>query len=703
MKPGPRTKQERLRLGIIVLAVGLFVGIVAARLGYFQIVQHSRYHGIVMRQSSGTVGIPAPRGVVYDRRGQTVAKNIIAKSLYAYPVSRSQVNRVAAYVESLLDLPKGAAVRKYSLKSRRFSWIQRAMDDDLAARIEKEAPPGLHLREEQCRSYPYASIGRQILGFTDIDNRGQSGIELSCDSILAGDSGVADIRRDGLRNTYRVHESALISPNPGKALVLTVDWRFQDIVEDELQKAVRKHNAQYGMAAFLDCHTGEILAIAHFDPKETNPERPTKLRAVADWFEPGSVFKPFVAAGLLDAGLVDYQDTTYCEMGKWKVGRRILHDDKELEWLTFREIIEYSSNIGIGKYATQLGGDGLVASCRRFGFGQKLRSGLPGESAGRLANPGRWSDYTIAALAMGHSIAVTTLHMAAAFGAIANGGDVYRPHIVLGMVNGHGQLIRRGKPDLISRGMGEDHVDSLHAFLRGVVEHGTAEPVNSPIIAIAGKTGTGEIPDLKTGRMLKNRYVGSFGGFFPAEKPQIAGIVVIVDPRRITYGGHTAGPAYRKMAERFVVMNPDRFGLSNRTLAERESPGIKSVEAPDLMGRDVELARELAVRAGLDYRTSGDRGAVVWQFPPPDRLVLEGDHILVAVAENEEGVSVMPDLQGLPVRTAAAFMSFAGLPFRVQGSGIVSRQRPRAGEPVDPSIVSEFFCRRKPGDAWASR
>lgn len=688
-----RTRTERIRLGVLIILMTLFFASVVARLSHLQIFQHDRYSRIVQRQSGGTVGIPAPRGVIYDRRGQVVAKNEIASSLYAYPVSNAQITRVGAYLDKLYGYQQGTSVNKFGLRLRRFSWIERMLDDKLAVRLDREAPEGLYLREESRRSYPYGIVGRQVLGFTNIDNVGQSGLELSFEDILAGDSGIADIRRDGTGATYRVQEAALISPKPGQSLVLTLDWRLQDIIEDELRNAVGEYNALRGAAAFLDCTTGDVLALAHYDPDEKSPERPMKARAVTDWFEPGSSFKAFIAAGLLDNELVDFADTTYCEMGKWNLGRRTLHDDKEHGWLTFREIIELSSNIGIGKYACRMGGEELIATARRFGFGQKLRCGLPGEEAGRLVPPTRWSDYTISALAMGHSVAVTTLQMATAFAAVANGGDLCRPRSVLGYVNEDGVLVSRNAAEKIGRAMRPESIDSLHAFLRGVVEYGTAKPANSPAIAIAGKTGTGEMVNVETGRMEKNKFVASFGGFFPADKPIVAGIVVLFNPRPITYGGHTAGPTFRRIAERYAVVNPDLFLTPQHTLVESNEKDEHTIEALDFVGRDLVLARQMAQAHGLVIRATAEDGVVAWQFPPADRLLFPGDEVLVEVTPSNESDNRVPDLTGLHMRTVSAYLHRLGWSFRVSGSGRVVKQTPAPGETLNRSEICWLTCK----------
>jgi len=388
-----RTRQEHRRLSVLFAIVLLSFGLIGARLVHLQVVNHSRYSDIVDRQSRGEVTIPADRGVICDRTGKVVATNIEVPSLLAFPNDRHELNMVAEFLDKFYGFARGTAKKRYRLRVKRFSWIERNMSERRAALVEQDAPAGLYLRNETRRDYPFGLVGKQVLGFTDIDNKGQAGVELSWNDELAGKEGTADYRRDGLANTYRVHETALKKPVPGKSLVLTIDWYLQELVEEELVRGVREYDAELGMAAFVDCHTGEILAIAHYDPNEPYPERPFKLRAVADQWEPGSIFKIFTAAGLLDAGIPSFDDTIFCEEGKWRVDGRWLHDDEEKGWLNFRKIIELSSNIGVAKCAIDLGGESLAKTVRKFGVAEKTHVGLPGEASGNLAEPGRWSSY----------------------------------------------------------------------------------------------------------------------------------------------------------------------------------------------------------------------------------------------------------------------------------------------------------------------
>jgi len=260
-------------------------------------------------------------------------------------------------------------------------------------------------------------------------------------------------------------------------------------------------------------------------------------------------------------------------------------------------------------------------------------------------------------------------------------------------VDDDGYVTGRQKRELIARVTKESSADTLRAVLRGVVERGTATPVNSPVVKIAGKTGTAEIPDLENRCYFKNKFMASFAGFFPFERPLVAGIVVLTEPHPIQYGGWTAGPAFRKIAERYTVLNPDFIAVPERTLVERGGEFENTVEVPDFLGRRMERARLLAMKKGVKLRRNAEEGQVVWQFPVADRLVMKGDEILVAVAEREETQPRMPDLKGLSVREASAFLDFVGSRFEIEGRGRVVHQSIRPGQVISEKSVCRLRCR----------
>ncbi len=686
-----RTRQENIRLRVIFALMIFFFLLAVGRLAHLQLYLGDKYAAIVQKQSSTKVDIPAERGMIYDRFGELVAKNVIVSSLYAQPMDPSEVEQVARYLERNLGLLPGEAVKKFKLEPRKFRWIKRRISDEEAKQITADNPVGLHLRNESHRAFPFGLVGKQILGFTDIDNVGQSGFELAYDSLLTGVKGYADSRRDGLRKVYQVEEAALVKPIPGKSVVLTVDWRLQDIVERELAHAVDSFNAQQGMAVFVDTRNGDILAMAHHDPSERDPERPTKLRVISDQYEPGSVFKIFTAAGVLDLRDVNYREMVDCENGAWKVGKRVLHDDKRHGAMNFREIIEVSSNIGIAKWAITVDPGEMFDVYKKFGFGKKLRCGLPGEAAGRLMPPPKWSDFTVSQLAMGHAVAITPLQLASAIGVVANDGELLRPRLILGYVDDQGYVVEEQKREVINRVV-DQGLDSLRAFMRGVVEKGTAKAVNSKMVSIAGKTGTAQLPDLETGRYYHDKYAATFGGFFPYERPTVAGAVILIDPQPMHYGGLTAGPTFKRIVEKYAVLNPDLITLPERTLAARSGRVRVTVDLPNFVGRDLEAATQLADARGITLRTTADEGTVVWQFPPPDRKLAEGDEVVALVTNPADSVMRMPDLTGLPLKKVTALLSHVGIKFRVRGTGRVVATSIEAGKPLDTSIPLQVEC-----------
>jgi len=688
-----RTRQERIRLGIILVGIIAFFAIAAARLVHLQVINGPAYRERVERQSSGRIPIPAERGLIYDRQGRLVAKNVTRSSLYAHPTSDRELRKICDYLDRLYGFKRGQAEKEFGLETNRFRWVDRRMSDQLADRVTKDAPRGLYLRDETERQYPFGRVGNQVLGFTSIDNDGLSGFELSADSLLTGQPGWADIRRDGLRNTYRVKETALVKPVPAQSVVLTLDWNLQDVVEQELQHAVHEYNASSGVAAFVDCRNGDILALAHYDPEEKAPDKPVKLRAISDQFEPGSAFKPFTATALLDLDKIDFRDSIYCEMGAWKVNRRILHDDKELGWLTFRRIMELSSNIGLAKHTIELQGPELVETYKRFGFGEKTGCGLPGETGGWVTSPRTWSDYNIAAMSMGHSVAVNALQMALAMGSIANRGELLAPRLVLGRVNAEGVVEPFDNRRVLRRTMKESTADTLKSYLRGVVEEGTGKPVNSPFVAIAGKTGTAEIPNLEGGGYYKHKFMASFCGFFPSEAPLVAGIVVLKAPHPVTYGGYTSGKAFRAIAERYSVSNPDWFANETTTFVEDPRRLDATVEVPNFVGRDIVQARMLAEREGVRLREHDCAGVVYWQYPPPDRVIFCDDEVLVAVRSSEGDGPRMIDLRGESIRKAAAFLRQYGVQLVIEGTGRVKEQSISPGSVLQPGTLCRLTCR----------
>lgn len=666
---------NKYRLIFLAIVISLFWCAVIYRLIDIQIVHGMEYSEQAQKQSSGKIKVPAERGLIYDRKGRQVAINVVRNALCAYPSDKREIKKIYKYLDKIYGRRSGVSARKYRLALNRFRYIDRDLSDKLTNRLIRDSIPGLFLKSEIRRKYPIPGVGRQLLGGTDIDGRGVSGLEFSSDSILAGRPGLIDYLRDAHRNIYCVKEVPLIKPVPGNSIVLTIDWYFQEIVEEELRAAVEKYNALEGSALFLDCRTGEILAAA--DYIAGGKADIIKLRAISNCFEPGSVFKVFTTAALLEEGLIDFEERIYCEKGVWKCGRKLLHDDKPHDSLTFREIFEHSSNIGIGKLAGRLGGEKLYEAAHRFGFGEKCMTGLPGEQPGSIVRAKVWSDYNIAALSIGHAVATTPLQLVVGVAAVANGGRLYRPTVIRGVINDEGELISRSKTELIAEVMDEENADTLRSFMRGVVERGTAMLAQSDFVTIAGKTGTAQVADLKNGGYLRNKYNASFLGFFPANNPRVAGIVVLSQPEPVHYGGHTAGPAFKNIAERYSLANLESFRPENKMPVSKNELGM--IEIPSFINMDIALAKQVARKKGIQLTANTESGPVVWQYPPEGRRIPGRDIVAVMVQYDETEEPKMFDLTGMKVRTAMAVLDRQRIKYEIIGGGIVKKQVPAEG------------------------
>jgi cell division protein FtsI (penicillin-binding protein 3) len=245
---------------------------------------------------------------------------------------------------------------------------------------------------------------------------------------------------------------------------------------------------------------------------------------------------------------------------------------------------------------------------------------------------------------------------------------------------------------VLNRVVENTSLDSLKSFLRGVVERGTAKVVNSEVVAIAGKTGTAQLPDTVNKVYFQNKFAATFAGFFPAESPTIAGAVILIDPQPLHYGGLTSGPAFRRIAERYALVNSGLLSLPDKSLAEKDRPTDSVTTAPDLVGASCTFAQELADERGIALRSTAAEGTVVWQYPPPGRMVYKGDDLLVAVSRPDDSVVRMPDMTGLGLRKASAFLHFAGVRFAVRGSGRVVNQSIRAGDTLAGDSTCLIEC-----------
>jgi cell division protein FtsI (penicillin-binding protein 3) len=609
-----------------------------------------------------------------------------SETFYTYTYDKSYLRRLAQRISSLTG-EKGL-VKRVLKRPGKFNSLARFTSPELAAKIKTLNCDSIYSYPEFLRVYRYHSLAEDILGQIDVDNKGISGIEVAYDEQLKPDPGVARFQRDGKGRVYRISDTPIVRPHDGCELKLTIDIEYQQIVEEELRRAVDKWNAISGMAVFIETATGRVLAADYYSPLADSGEKIYKSRFVTDLFEPGSTFKLVAFAGMLEDNLFSLTDTIWAGMGKFEFNGRILHDDKELGTITFRRAFELSSNIATGRFSQALGGKKLFKYTRQFGFGQRTGIDIPGEEYGRLKKPRNWSRFWAAQSAIGHGISVTALQMATAIGAIANGGVLMKPYVVEEIRTGTGRLEQRFRPRKIRRVVSNTTAATLRDLMAGVVDSGTAEVARIEVVPFSGKTGTAQKPNLETGGYYWNKYMASFGGFFPREKPRIAGIVIIDEPQKVHYGGYTAAPAFAETARRITLLEKTRKNWAKQQ-AETSRKTRESAGIPDRRPNSTVVTKQT-----LEMVQSYEK--FQWWISERDKTTsipsLEIDE-----CKDQLHKGLLPDLTGLPARDAVILLNSIGCSIEVYGNGKVEIQNPAAGSNLEDVKQVVLACKANTG------
>ncbi|RMD52687.1 MAG: penicillin-binding protein, partial [Nitrospirae bacterium] len=455
----------------------------------------------------------------------------------------------------IIDMPAVVLKKKLSTE-RKFIWIKRKMDIQKSEIIRAMDLDGIGFIKEKKRYYPRNRTASHIIGFTDIDNRGLSGVEKMFDRYLRGIPGKFILYTDA--NNHKIYKNKK-EAIAGDTIVLTIDEYLQYVVEKELEHVLEKYRAKAAVSIMMDPYTGKILALAN--KPDFNPNFPGKFdearrrnRAVTDMYEPGSTFKSILASAALEEKIVRVNQRFDCSKGYIRVGGRRIRDAHRHGILTFQQIIQKSSNVGAIQVGALLGKKRYYRYMRAFGFGQKTGSGLPGEISGFLAPPSRWSGLSLASMSIGQEIGITPLQLIRAYAAIANGGLLLKPYIVSEILSPSGDIIKKFKPTVVRRVISRRTSEIMKNILKTVVQEG-GTAVNAAIKgnAVAGKTGTAQMVDPKTKRYSRSKYVSSFIGFVPADRPKFVLIVVVFEPKGAIYGGVVAAPVFRSIAEQALA------------------------------------------------------------------------------------------------------------------------------------------------------
>jgi len=578
------------------------------------------------------------RGAILDKNGKEFAVSVGSQSLYGDPKNIKDPYTVAVRVSKVLKVPRKKIYNKIINKKRRFVWLGRHLTKDQHDKIKKLKLAGIDFIAEPKRVYPNGGLLAQVLGFVGNEGQGLEGVEYKHDEWLSGESKKVNLTRDARGRPLLKEGKVFIDRPEGYDVQLTIDSGAQYFLERELSSAVKKFDAKNAQGVVLDIKTGEILALANvptYDPNlpfKSNRKR-YKNNVVTDPFEPGSIMKTITMAAALSEGIIKPNTKINCGTGTIELnGRTIREADTEHKFgkITATKVLAYSSNVGTSKVALLLGEKNLRKYLDKFGFGNKTGVEIAGESGG-LVRKEKWRDINLANISFGQGMLATSLQVASAYAAIANNGYINKPRILKSIKNsvtGDKIKLEMEKP---KRVITQKVANQLKVMLTAATEDGgTGEPARVSGFTVAGKTGTAQKFDSKLQRYSKTKYISSFAGFAPADKPRFAIVVAINEPEKNYYATTVAAPIFSNMAsyllkkERVTPMvlasanvtkidnMGDKEDLKKRQIAAISKIGINKM--PNLIGLSLREAMSYVDSYSVEFKGSG---RVVRTYPKP--------------------------------------------------------------------------------------
>lgn len=607
----------RVLLCIAVVLVG--------RLFFLQIIDKSDLQAKNLSQVQVDRKLQSPRGTIYDRNGRPLAMSVVTKSLYADPkMIKQSPSEVAELIAPYVTMSKEDIVKSLQ-EDTAFVWIDRMMEPEkskaVAQLIEDKNLEGLNFVEESKRYYPNGNLAAQVLGFVGTDDKGLDGLEMVLDDELKGGIQKELVATDRKGNAIFGSVLSKYLPDKGKSVTLTIDASIQFIAERALDKAMEDTGAKHASVIVMDPKTGEILAMANrptYDPNHYSQgsEEDFKNIAVTNLYEPGSTFKPIIASAALASGKWKL-DQVYNDKGSFAANGHVMQNWNGEGYGPVRliDILKFSINTGMAEIGTTTGADILSKYVRNYGFGSKTGIELPGEGDGILYNPDDMSKLDVATMSIGQGIAVTPLQMVRAFGAIANGGSMMKPHIIKSYSNSQGDVTSTTETSVVGQPVPAETAKTIVDILEKEVSEGGGTKAMVEGYHFGGKTGTAQKLDTKHGGYLDGQYIASFIGFGPVEDPKFVVLVVIDDPQKGSYyGSQIVAPVFKDIVSQLVryyqmspyvkESTPVAVKAAN-TLPEPKPGSDGSVTLPNFTGFTYGEVRDWLHKAGLAFKPDG--------------------------------------------------------------------------------------------------
>ncbi len=644
---------------LVILSIIIFFITLVVKLVDIQIVRTEEYSYYAQRQQTGTEKIEAERGLIFDRNNVLLVYNRADVSFY---VDLRMIRQKHKEEIARTFAKKFKKSKNYYMKlmqgSKKTICIEKKVSMESAASLKDLKFSGFFYKDEPTRVYHYNNLAAHVLGYLDKDNKGVMGISEYYEDALNGEDGSRIVHKNAIGETVTVDDEEINPAIPGDDFYLTVDKSYQNILEDELRKGIDEYGAISGTGVIMNPNTGEVLALANID--DFNPNEYWKYndfqrrnRAITDTYEPGSTFKSFTIASLIDQNLCRLNEKLDLENGKYKFKSVNIRDTHPFKSLNVVEILEQSSNIGVAKLVQRIDDEKYFKYLRGFGFGNSTSLTLPGEAGGKLRKPNEWSKISKTYISFGYEISVTPVQIASGYCALVNGGVLYEPQLIQRQISKDGNLIYEFDPKEVRRVISSETSDIMRDLLGGVVKNGTGKKAFSELISIGGKTGTSQ--KLVDGSYSKQHYNSSFVGFFPVENPQVVCLILINSPDQGRYGGLVAAPIFKNVTERIVLNDYDKF---------------QDYINPDLM-KNLKFAEDNSVN---NYQEKTQINPI---------SVKE-----VKLSSNNK----MPDLINCQVKDAIYALTKLGIKYKIIGTGIIKSQSIIPGKKLNGNEVCVIEC-----------
>ncbi|MCX5751627.1 MAG: penicillin-binding protein 2 [Candidatus Saganbacteria bacterium] len=561
-------KTQRKRILFLMVLFSVVALLIIARLFYLQVIKHSFFLAKSMQQRSAVISISMPRGDIFDANGELLATSVNAYSVFAVPNEIADKAKAAQFLGTLLGMNPQSIFQELN-EHKTFAWIKRKAEEWVDKKIKDSGIKGIYTLVEKKRIYPKNSLASSIIGFVGMDNEGLAGIEQSCDDFLRGEEGKILTERDPTGySIISASKKILQQPQDGKSITLTIDEVIQYYTEQALGEAVKQYNASQGIALVMDPKTGEILAAASkpdFDLNQYEKVPPNRWQSkIASFvYEPGSTFKVITTAIAFDSGAAN-MDTKLKALDQLEIGGRVIENSHQIAWpgstITVSKMLEQSINTGAAQLSLKTGPQKFYDGLKKFGFGEYVELYLPGGSRGLVRHPSTWYKPDLAMMAFGQSIAVTPIQLIAAISAIANDGKRVKPYLIKKIESSDHSYVKMFSTEELSNAISPQVAKDVKHLMENVVLYGSGRFAKLADFRVGGKTGTAQKVGEGSRGYLKGHYIASFIGFVPMEKPRLAILLIVDDPKGCIWGERVAAPGFHMIAEnslRYLNVAPD--------------------------------------------------------------------------------------------------------------------------------------------------